>query len=106
MDGLGEVAEGQVPFHRIDAGDAGQEEQVRIGKEAVSRTDHDAGAAHLRGQLMKEDDQALAAWVGIHPVQFLGEAGLESFNGDRSIVGSFDALERAVECLQEFFIHI
>lgn len=55
---------------------------------------------------MKEDDQALAAWVGIHPVQFLGEAGLESFNGDRSIVGSFDALERAVECLQEFFIHI
>ena len=77
VDGLGEVAEGQVPFHRIDAGDAGQEEQVRIGKEAVSRTDHDAGTAHLRGQLMKEDDQALAAWVGIHPVQFLGEAGLE-----------------------------
>ena len=52
VDGLGESAEWQVPFHRVDAGDAGKEKQVGVGKEAVARADHDAGAAHLCGQLL------------------------------------------------------
>lgn len=105
MDGLGEAAEGQVPFHRIDLGDAGQEEQVGIGKKTVARADHDAGAAHLGGQLLQEEDEALAAGAGVQPVQFLGETGLEGVDGDRSVVGGFGALEGAVECLKEFFIH-
>ena len=47
VNGLGEAAEGQVPFHRIDAGHSGEEEQIGIRKETVARVDHDAGAAHL-----------------------------------------------------------
>ena len=65
----------------------------------------DAGTAHLCGQLLQEDDEALAAGVGVQPVQFLCEAGLEGIDGDRSVVGDFGAPEGAVECLKEFFIH-
>ena len=68
MDGLGEAAERQVPFDRVDAGHAGQEEQVRIGKKAVARADHNAGAAHIGGQLLQEEDEALAAGAGVQPV--------------------------------------
>ena len=105
MDGLGEAAEGQVPFGRIDLGHAGQEEQVGVRKEAVAGAHHDAGAAHGCGQLLQEDDQALSAGAGVQPVQFLAEAGLEGLDGNRSIVGGFGALEGAIECLEESIIH-
>ena len=100
MDGLCEAAEGQVPFDRIDLGHAGQEEEVGIGKEAVARADHDAGAAHLGGQLLQEEDEAFAAGAGVQPVQFFAEAGLEGVDGGRSVVGRFGALKGAVQCLE------
>lgn len=65
VDGLCEATEGQVPFDRIDLGHAGQEEEVGIGKEALARADHDAGAAHLGGQLLQEEDEAFAAGAGV-----------------------------------------
>ena len=100
MDGLGEAAEGQVPFDRVDLGHAGEEKQAGVGEETVAGADHDSGASGCRGQILQEDDQTLAAGVGVQPVQFLAKAGLEGFDGDWCIVGSFGALEGAVQFLE------